>query len=334
MTDKKLLEKTMLMSGRKFRTHEYRVTRWLPIDDETWNNLPLAKDVKCREHSDSPFNLTRLVYENEVKHDIKFLYEGLVKTYPSDKFCGMFVRHMEKNIVPDELKDLTFGDIGCSDVPPNDKILGTVDFSDEVDGVCTMMAFAVPLYKKDIGEFKDDLYKAVRDMYVYGYDLSSVERLEHDSMPEIEVMIVQMEARFSKDKFKVSSILHHVAPLKILKKIRKNGIVPKSRSSEFNYSERVYLFNSAPLETMLKYGEYKAREEKDDGFCLFTIRKGELDRLNKHGECNLYMDWGFSGKDNPVALFTYGNIPPSAIDNEFKVYMLNDMEHPIVEYLK
>lgn len=331
--DNRLLDKTLMMSGRKFRVDgQHNVTKWLPIDIETWENLPVVKSLKCHSCPDSQFNLTRLVHENEVKKGIRFMFEGLIKTFPTEKFANAFINEM-RNLVPEELRDLTFGDVGCPTMDEDQPIFETVDMSDEIDGVSALVAFTIPLYKDNLKKFKDDLLKVVRNVYVFGYDLSSLEYLQHNLMPELSIMVVQMEARFTKGGFKIGDILHHVAPLKYLQKIRKNGLVPKSKSSEFNYSDRVYLFNRCPMDVVLEYGKSKARDVGDEGFCLFSVSRRKLDALNKHGNLNLYIDWAFGDFDNPIALFTYGNIPSSVIDNEFKIYDLNDMGNPTTDFL-
>ena len=335
LKNKSLLNHILLASGRKFRTDEHSVTRWLPIDDETWKNLPVVDSPKCHPCPDSPFNLTRLVHENEVKRGIRFMFEGLIKTYPTDMFANAFINEL-RGLVPEELRKLTFGDAGCTDMPEEQPIFETVDVSDEIDGVSAMVAFTVPLYKDGLSGFKNKLLKVVRNVYVFGYDLSSIEYLKHSRMDNISILVVQMEARFTKGGFKIGDKFLHVAPMKYLHKIRKNGLVPKSKSSEFEYSDRVYLFNDCccPMDVVLDYGKRKANDAGDGEFCLFTISRRKLDALNKHGNLNLYIDWAFGNFDNPIAVFTYGNIPLSVIDNEFKIYKLSDMENPETRYLK
>ena len=328
-------DKILMLSGKKFRTDEYSVTRWLPIDDETWKNLPVVDSPKCHPCPDSPFNLTKLIHENEVKKGIRFMFEGLIKTYPTDMFAKAFINEL-RDAIPEELRELTFGDAECPDMPDDQPIFETVDMADDIDGISGMVAFTIPLYKDDLSSFKSKLLNAVRNVYVFGYDLSSIEYLKHSLMNDISILVVQMEARFTKGGFKIGDRFLHVAPMKYLNKIRKNGLVPKSKSSEFEYPDRVYLFNDCccPMDVVLDYGRRKANDVEDGEFCLFTISRRKLDVLNKHGNLNLYIDWAFGNFDNPIAVFTYGNIPPSVIDNEFKIYHLNNMNNPVSGYLK
>lgn len=323
------LNRILLSTGRRFRTDEHNVTKWLPIDDETWNNLPVVESLKCHTVPDSPFNLTRLVHENEVKRGIRFMFEGLIKTYPTEKFANAFINEL-RDAIPEELRELTFGDAECPDMPEDQPIFETVDMADDIDGISGMVAFTIPLYKDDLSDFKNKLLKAVRNVYVFGYDLSSIEYLKHNLMNDISILVVQMEARFTKNGFKIGDRLLHVSPMKYLHKIRRNGLVPKSKSSEFQYSDRVYLFNDCccPMDVVLDYGKRKANDIGDDEFCLFTISRRKLESLNKNGNLNLYIDWAFGDFDNPIAVFTYGNIPLSVIDDEFKIYHLNDMDNP------
>ena len=238
------------------------------------------------------------------------------------------------DIVPDELKDLTWSDTGLSnkDVP----LFGDSVSSNPIDEIHGSIGFFVPVYRDKIDTLRKTVNKVANDMSVHGYCLTDVDEMDHALMEEIAVVRVQFEAKFPADRFRFAKVLHHVAPLKYLQKIRRNGLVPRSKSSEFEYDDRVYLFNKMPLEGVLKYGERKTRTVGDSGFCLFSIDYGKLSSLEtfKDGRLKFYVDNAFDNNNGGAeALFTYGNIPLSVMDNEFKVYNLNNMNNPTADFL-
>ena len=315
---------------RGMRPLDMPLSRLLP---ESWNHLPGTVNISCR-CVNSPFNLKDLIYEKETRKGIFFLYEGLIKTFPSKKFIDGFWRKIGE-IVPDELKELTWEETGI--LPRNTPIFGDEDTTNMTDEIHGSIGFFVPVYRDEIDILRKTVEKIANDMAVHGYCLTDVDEMEHALVEEIAVVRVQFEAKFPADRFRFAKVLYHVAPLKYLNKIRKNGLVPKSKSSEFEYEDRVYLFNNMPLDGVLQYGEYKAKRADDSEFCLFSIDYGKLSSLEsfKDGRLKMYVDNSFDN-DNGMAqaLFTYGNIPLSVIDNGFKIYHLNDMDNPTTDFLR
>ena len=83
-------------------------SRLLP---DNWDGLPRTNNpIECR-CVNSPFNLKRLIYEHEERKGMLYLYEGLITTYPSDKFADAFLKKVGQ-VVPDELRSITMDDIG------------------------------------------------------------------------------------------------------------------------------------------------------------------------------------------------------------------------------
>lgn len=271
------------------------LSRLLP---SSWNDLPGTKNISNR-CVNSPFNLRNLIYEKEEKKGVFFLYEGLIKTFPSKKFIDGFWKKVD-GVVPDELKDLTWSDVGMGnkDVP----LFGDSVSSDPADEIHGSIGFFVPVYRDEIDTLRKTVNKVANGMAVHGYCLTDVDEMNHDLAEEIAVMRVQFEAKFPADRFRFAPTLYHVAPLKYLNKIRKNGLVPKSKSSEFKYDDRVYLFNKMPLEGILQYGEYKASQAGDSEFCLFSIDYGKLSSLEtfKDGRLKFYVDNAFDNNNGMV----------------------------------
>lgn len=129
------------------------------------------------------------------------------------------------------------------------------------------------------------------------------------------------EAKYNDFELELQDKLFHVAPIKYLEKIRKNGLVPYSKSFEFKYEPRVYLFNKCDKNLMLLYGREKARSCNDIGFCVFKVLKTKLfgDQIYKDGKQKFYLDPMFADaiKLDSKAIFTYENIPRRLLEDDF-----------------
>ena len=305
-----------LLMPRGFRGPDKNATNWIPTD---WSclNLVDSLSVHCLN---SPFNLTRLLYENETRHGIRYLNEGVVKTYPTKKFVKAFEK-IANELVPDELKSLKTSDIGEG----GDENLFMMTYqTPEVDGVSSIVSIAIPIYKRDMDNAKKRLLSFVETTYrTYGYNLSSIDELSQTALDDIAILSIQFEAMHSNEnKAKLCDVMYHVAPMRMLPKISRQGLVPKSKSNEFKYEGRVYLFNNCPMDKILSYGEYKANLIGDSGFCLFSIDGKRIRELNsyKNGKLGMYVDWTFNVDNEVEAIFTYGNIPLCVMDDVCLVY--------------
>ena len=296
------------------------------------NNLRPSYGISIQDIN-NPFNISRLIYENETSKGIRYIGEGLIVTYPTKKFMDSLLHRLRAEL-PYELKKLTFGDIDALDYGfGKDEVLFGANYATpEVSGVSAMMSIVVPIYKSDMDGFRKYIKQEVDSQYVYGYDLTAINEIEQHKMDDVVVLVLQFEARFSKDKFKFTDVLYHVSPLKNLPKIRKRGFVPMSKSSEFSYNDRVYLFNQCPISTIVSYGMDKAAKANDIGFCMFTIQRNNLESLEsfKNGKLDFYVDWGFEVDDGKVeAVFTYNNIPLSVIDDVCTIFYLDKSKQPM-----
>lgn len=306
-----------------FRNENQQVSRLLPTN---LYEVSYIDSYKCRAIN-NPFSIAPLVNEHEVKHNIKFLSEGLIKTYPTNKFITWFKGKI-KNDLPKELTKLKFSDIEQTN--DNTILIDTIDFTPLINEVSGSISFIIPFYKSDM--FKPFLDNIVNSAYIFGYDLTSVNKYDHNLRYDIDVFIIQFEARFSNYKFELADTLLHVSPLKAFEKIKKHGIVPKSKSSEFKYMDRVYLFNKCSQSIVIDYGEYKMTQENDIGFCVFKIFKDKLisDSQFKNGKLEFFVDTTFSDKiDLDVdAIFTYNNIGLHLLDDYCVIFDKGNIKNP------
>lgn len=174
------------------------------------------------------------------------------------------------------MKTLKFSDIQSWSKEDDSVIYMCMDKTPEDNGVSAMISFALPIFKKQLAQTIEKIKDISDSTRVFGYSLTSIDKLQNDMRNDIEVLVVQFEAKYPTGKFKLADVLLHVAPLKYFDKIKKYGLVPKAKSTEYKYKPRVYLFNQCSEKLVLQYGQYKTKNENDIGFCVFKIQKKNL----------------------------------------------------------
>ena len=314
---------------RKFRDENHLLSRLFEN-----NILKYATEIDgfYFHKVNSPINLKTLIYEKETKKNIKFTSEGLITTYPTEKFTLMLKNYF-KDKVQDSLKRYTFKDFGIDN--SDDIVFGYIDKDAEENNVSPMLSFLVPIYSSELDENEKTLKDIADKAYLYGYYLTSVDYLKHEYMNDIKILILQFEAKFPKNKFEFADTLLHVTPYKYLEKIKKFGLVPKSKSSEFKYDDRIYLFNQCSKNIAINYGTYKAKENNDDKFCVFRILKTNLvnDPKFKNGKLNFYIDSAFDNENGVKAVFTYNNISLDLLEDECLVFDISNLsEYDILKF--
>lgn len=127
-------------------------------------------------------------------------------------------------------------------------------------------------------------------------------------------IVYQFEPKFSTDITHelVSGKLYHMTNKIYLKKIMKYGLTPRSKNSSYSYPDRIYLMRYIDKQVINQLSNVrKARErniiqgqnpEEKNEYVLLTI---DTDRLSDN--VRFYADPMSRG------VFTYNNIPPSAI---------------------
>lgn len=234
------------------------------------------------------------VYSKINKHNIfqpysqddyycKKLGEALIRTYPLDKVkialekrCGIY----------------------------DDQIIFE---KRENNGVCvTLIGVAIPYNSS-----KEYIGKIVNTMNTYGYNQMS--RLERNSdLPQIGILA--FEPKYTEDiseevreKYKY---LFHTTSSSHLEKIKKYGLVPKEGDNVFMYPNRVYCLNGDSLNDeqielirRIQLSKDEVKNKINKQFYLLTI---DISKLPK----NIKM---YSDPNSVDSIFTYDNIPPSAI---------------------
>ncbi len=314
------------MSDRHFYIKKFRDENHLLSRLFENNILKYATEIDAFNFYkvNNPINLKTLIYEKETKKNIKFTSEGLITTYPTENFTLMLKNYF-KDKIKDSLKRYTFKDFGIDN--SDDIVFGYIDKESEEDNISPMLSFLVPIYSSELDKNEEILKDIADKSYLFGYYLTSIDYLKHKYMNDIKILILQFEAKFPKNKFEFADILLHVTPFKYLEKIKKFGLVPKSKSAEFKYDDRIYLFNQCSKNIAINYGTYKAKENNDDKFCVFKILKTNLvnDPKFKNGKLNFYIDSAFDNENGVTAVFTYNNISLDLLEDTCLVFDISNL---------
>lgn len=275
----------------------------------------------CINDSDSS-----IAYIREHESKFKILDEGLIATYPTEKVLNYFKTQYRKHVQP-SLVEKTFP--GSST-----KLYDFVELSDDHEEISPLLMICVPASDEKDAE---RLVKVFTDEFVKtGYYMTSYDITETS---ECLLVQIQFEAKYTDMLVDLADVLYHVSPLKNLQKILKNGLVPYSKASRFNYDDRVYLFNKCDRSTVYDYAFYKMEEAKDTGFCVFKVLKNTLlnDPLFKDGKQKFYLDPAFSldnGKTDQTAIFTRSNIPLRIMSKRYLIVKLDNAGNVKMEETK
>ena len=140
----------------------------------------------------------------------------------------------------------------------------------------------------------------------------------NDKIIQNKIITLAFEPRFSKivtnEIIKKYKYLYHVTPSVYVEKIKNIGICPKSKNSLYSYPDRVYLFTGNELnneqmqviDIIKSYREDTIVADKNIDTNEYSILKIDVTKLPLN--IDFYYD--------PLtadAIFTYENIPPTAI---------------------
>jgi hypothetical protein len=146
----------------------------------------------------------------------------------------------------------------------------------------------------------------------YQYVFSNEEFLQRAKESDYKLPIyLKLEAKFDNKKTKIPPILYHVTHERHIEKIKKIGLVPKSKSKKSFHSERIYLFKNKEMAEEIAKEFSKLDYKFEHNYILLEIDSSKISGIKLHVDPNL-KDGGF---------YTYDNIPPLAInfDNMEKI---------------
>lgn len=333
------------MKALNARTHEIRLNDVKSLmnfniaDRDSICIVPQVEDSVC---INDPVRLTEAIRNKE--HNVVYVAEALMKTYPIDVLVRGFRKWFKKN-VKTELQGISFSDITEKHWATKDlddifgkKFIDVVEQHkfDEQSKQPGLVTFYIPFTEEQIEDRRtEDIVKEfANEMYVYGYNVSSYELIEFDDnfikndFSDVIVMYITFEAKFADISFEMSEWLYHVTPINNLKNINRQGLVPRSNHSFYDYPDRVYLFNDCDMSFILDYAMSKTDNVGQSQFALLKISSSKLkdDAQYKNGNLKFYIDQKyFIGEDgNPQAMFTYNNVKRALVDDEIVIFSMQN----------
>lgn len=258
---------------------------------------PLSYDYLIKRHeglpkeyfkpTNIPYNSDkRVVYTIPKEHSLE---EGLIKTYPTSKAIDYVCKELNEKGYP------VTPQYFYTAIPNDDNtIYGKIVFMIPFDYL-----------NKEI----DDILKQCFNLC--GYYLGAFFKQSDDL--DNPCLVYQFEPKYqtNKENSTFSRYLFHATTANAAKKILKHGFCPSNRGKKvFNYDARCYFFTVYNKSLFDSFMEQSEKENKinshssNNDFKVITID------IEKCGDVTFFTDPNF---DYNIAVYTYENIPPSAI---------------------
>lgn len=197
--------------------------------------------------------------------------------------------------------------------------------ADELNKPVKTLTVKFPFYKDELSKLETFVKKLSDAFYRDGYFYVNFNWYKVAVQPlkkQIVIISVLFEAKYNELKFDFADVLYHVFPIRLLNKIRKNGLVAKGNSNfndNFNYPDRTYLFNGASEDQIFDFMLYKAKHEVSNTYCICKVDGKAL----KSSSLQFYSDPMCLDGDNSLAIFTYDVIPLKMLENKVLLLKLN-----------
>jgi hypothetical protein len=166
-----------------------------------------------------------------------------------------------------------------------------------------------PEYLEKLIPLLNNLGYFISYIEIYGDDIKIKDRYNEKIVKnsfqnsKIHSIYLECEAKFDQKVNKIPEFLYHIAPLKSWEKIKKIGLVPKSRSKRSFHPERVYLGKDEENTIKLAPKFYQ-----ETGLNEWVVLRIDTNMIP--GEyLRLYYDPNFKH-----GYYTLNNIPPQAIE--------------------
>lgn len=266
--------------------------------------------------------------KRECEKKINCVFESAMKTYPTSEFVKFVGGWIDMNL-PDELKKLTYKDVGISS---DTRLVDNIYVSNEDSEISPFVQVLIPYYEYQTTGFEYLIRDFLNISYRYGYLYHSMDVVDVRKQPfsgkNIVVYEVTFEARYKELNTLFAEKIFRVIPTNSLENIKCGGLTPRCKPNESKYPERIYFFNTAFESMRVRYGIDRFPE----GFCILSIDSDRLksDSLFKSGDMKFYIDPIFVSKYHNDLIdakmfFTCSNVRPELIDDDVVEYV------PIVE---
>lgn len=241
-------------------------------------------------------------------------YNGILTSIAAGECCPAFVREYESNTVINEGIFKTYPiDKTLKYVRTlfglNDKQLYQINGSGENEDVNRIVA--------NIWNTKENNESMDRAMNLCGYVRSKTIEMG----PYIIISYIsRYENKDITDLVRKMGIIAHITPSYNVEKIKRNGFVPKSSNSQFNYPNRIFFFKGdTPIieiefQILDFYNQNKTQGDKEE-YAIIAVDTTKLPE-NSH----FYYDPNYV-----CGIFTQDNLPPSVIKG-IKYIKISDLK--------
>lgn len=283
------------------------------------------------------------------EHDCIFMKEAILKTYPTKLLTKAVAKCLCKQLsiqqclVSMSLQNAKFAndsqlaiyDLGIHKFIEWEPVDGTkfaamlkckcMNIEDDIAGrVVYTLGLVTRSKQPSIDAFSSAAQALIQCGQSLGYDYIA-QTTQYNADSKILICQVIYESKFQDANIEVEDDLYHITPISTVGNILKFGLSPKSKTyiagEKACHSDRVYLFNgfdknaismfARQLEKQSsQYDKLKKLLLQTKDYALLKIDKRKVPNLK------LYRDNNFQAKDvkHPIALYTYSNIPPNAIE--------------------
>lgn len=248
---------------------------------------------KYGKYSGKVFLPTKIKYEEGVYlvYSPNNIVEGVSKTYPSKKAVKMVINNLKskKELIPNSLYDLEarLNNINDSHIEKHLNFCLTQD------------------------DFSESLFDLIKNAFLgCGYDLGA--KWTANNYGE-RVEVLQFEPLYANEKTtELGDFFYHITTKQAYSKIKKIGFTPtnKCKVKGFTYTGRCYFFVRDNEDEMINYIKQSLKiENNDDGNLGCVIIKIDRTKIS-----NMRF-WGDPNMQDGKAVFTYENVPPTAIES-------------------
>lgn len=246
----------------------------------------LSELIESTINSECPFllgneNNTNDWYESGLKNlNVKLFKEGLIKTYPFDFAVQRLGKYGSVKLISNKIY------LGLKKEYFN-KIEGLVKYLNTLG----YFAATFKVLSKD-REVSPDNYKNFDDIK----DVFSV-------IDNAQQVWVEIEAKYDDSTEDAQSFFYHLTSKNALDKIKKQGLVPRSKSKKSYHQDRIYIVDNLKglKQLLIQFSEIEGKELSD-----YVVLKIDYNLTSKP---KIYNDPNFLS----LGYYVVDNIPPEAI---------------------
>ena len=177
-------------------------------------------------------------------------------------------------------------------------IRNNTNLPDEITKVC-----------EACGWFFTNFFYLKRDPETFALNAFAPKTIDYNDewlMKQQIVMLFRAKFNVEYKEKSVPSILFHIAPVRVLDRIKKQGLTPRANGRQEIHPERVYCYLDKPA-NWHKIADSFRQSNMNEPYVLLGIEKDKINpKIKFYYDSNTYSEY-------PTAIYTNEPIPPNAI---------------------